>query len=391
DRARAVGAAVVDDPVVGDPHVLAAQRVRQRRRQAGRAEPDRAAIRAAVAADHVIGDLQVVRAAVDINAAALGRERSGAARDLDAEDLGDIGRVVELIAALDGEAVDRRLEAGAAEALAGLLQYIHHLAVVDVLVAGPGEAVQQVEPGRLARRVGAEAGAVDHRAEDAGIVGVHAARPDDLQLDRRVDDDVLVVAAVRVIGCGRAGEDDHQCRAGVVGRLDRVLDRVVVPVRSRYRLCRIDGEDGWVIGVGPASANHMEGQAIDGLLAVGGLDRQLVCPSRRSIRNGDHDCTVVPARGRNRYAVERDGAAALAGAKAQAADRYHAIRRAVAGADVWFRYREQLGRGRVERALRRLAEQRARALDRHADLGRRVVGRDHLPGPDLEAGRDRAE
>ena len=172
-------------------------------------------------------------------------------------------------------------------------------AVVDGLVAVPGEGIEARVPVGRDRSVAAEGAAVDDRAAHGAV---RAARADALELHALGDDQVLVVRAARVlarVGARLVRVDDHE-RAGR-GRVERVLDRMVGGRRKglgrgepaaggdlRRRVVRVvrraDLVDLRVVG----PTDPVEGQAVDRGLAVGGGDHQLV--RTLADRRRDHRC-----------------------------------------------------------------------------------------------------
>ena len=158
------------------------------------------AVGAAVVLDHVVGDLQVAGVGVGEDRAALGRRRWPAGRWAAAADLVDVAREALLVAAAEVEAVDRRAVAGRSASSGNVparAKIVDDRAVVDGLVAVP--ACSAADPGvPVGRRRGLSPPKAPPSMIEPGTwcsSALEAARADALELDRRGDDQVLVVGA----------------------------------------------------------------------------------------------------------------------------------------------------------------------------------------------------
>ena len=267
DRAGQVRAAVAEDLVVGDEDVLVVVRLAGRVDRRG-ADADTAGVGAAIGLDHVVGDHRVARVRVQEHAAALGDGLSGQGRRQRAAALGiDGAREVEVLASLDGEAIDlgRVVRPGCGARAPDIVgrrvtgrmrEHVDGLAIGDGLVAVPGEPCDAGVPvGRVGLRPEGRCGCLEREAPAVqvgaehrlacearvlagdGAVGprIGAAGADALELEALRDDHVLVVRARRVepdaarSEIGRSARiDEHQPVAaeGVLGVVDAALHRV---------------------------------------------------------------------------------------------------------------------------------------------------------------------
>ncbi len=246
------------------------------RGQIGATDPD-GPVRTAVVLDHVVRDLQVAGVGVREDRTTLGDQAARLARRV-AADLGQVAGEAHLVAAPDVEAVDRR---GGGRAVAGRecvpaatrQEQGDNGPVVDRLVAGPGQAVDQRVPVGRDRSVAPERTAVEDRARD---LAVGAARTDALELHPLADDEVLVVRAARI-------------DARVRGRVVRVDDD------ERSGGCRIEGPlDGVVRRGGQRVCRHEPAAAV--LLAERGSCRCFAGRPRTAVGCTTHRSCGMPAR-----------------------------------------------------------------------------------------------
>ena len=177
DGACQVGAAVGDNPVIGNPQIVVLV-IGIRRGQVGRADAD-GAIGAAVILDRIIRDLQITSIGIGKDRAALRfnvDHRGGSG--VPAEDGSHIAREAHLIAAAKVQAVNRGFIVGGE--LAVVRQDIDNLAFAYILIAIPGEAGDLGAPGIGQGGVAAKCNAVDDRAIHRGSIRINAARTDTL-------------------------------------------------------------------------------------------------------------------------------------------------------------------------------------------------------------------
>ena len=240
------------------------------------AHADTAAVGAAVAADHVVGQLQSLDVVVHVDAAALGDQcTGGTVGRLDpAGDRVDVAREVRLCPAGDVEAVDARgVGRGHQVRPSRVVEHRDHGGVRHRRVARVVQAAQQGEPVGAAGVVGVERRTVDDRARHVRAA-LEPAWADALDAHLVVHDHVLRVLTQRVVGGLRVGPDHDQPErlgGGRPGSLERGLDR-------SERLARADLGEPWPPR-GPS--------VVGGVCVVQHLDRQGVVRREAGIRPGD--------------------------------------------------------------------------------------------------------
>ena len=191
-------------------------------------------------------------------------------------------------------------------------QDVDHLAIGDILVAGPGQAADESAPVIGQGGIAAEGDAIDDRALHRRAIGIHTAGTDALQLDRRVDDEVFVVGAAPVVAwvgvIDRAGIDhDQGFPSGNIGRsVERILQGMFVTAwccgwqrwDRRSSLRRLRRRWGCRCHCRHLpETEHMEGQGVDRALAIRGGDLQLVWTGAESSPGRHCKCDLAIAPG----------------------------------------------------------------------------------------------